>query len=226
MPKTTPLHEALESTRRHFIGRAALSVAGLAVAAPACVPGPAGDDEESAGSGGPPPGDGTGPDSCDITPANIEGPFWREDAPLRHELNVLDDVGTVLHLSGRVFGPDCDEPLVGALVDIWHCGPHGDYDNETWEFEFRGQVSTDEDGHWWCETLFPGRYLNGAEFRPAHVHFKVSADGHTPLTTQLYFEGDEFLEDDPWALPSLTTRPEEQGDGSLEVQFDFVLEES
>ena len=33
-------------------------------------------------------------------------------------------------------------------------------------------------------------------FRPAHVHFKVTAEGQAPLVTQMYFAGDEWLHDD------------------------------
>ena len=44
-----------------------------------------------------------------------------------------------------------------------------------------------------------GRLLNALgrhSWRPAHIHVKVSADGYQPLTTQLYFRGDEFLDSD------------------------------
>ena len=44
-----------------------------------------------------------------------------------------------------------------------------------------------------------GRLLNGLgrhPWRPAHIHVKISADGYQPLTTQLYFQGDELLNSD------------------------------
>jgi protocatechuate 3,4-dioxygenase beta subunit len=44
-----------------------------------------------------------------------------------------------------------------------------------------------------------GRYLDAVgqhPWRPAHIHFKVSADGHRPLVTQLFFAGDPYLEGD------------------------------
>ena len=46
--------------------------------------------------------------------------------------------------------------------------------------------------------MLPGRYLNGAQYRPAHVHVKVSAAGHVPLTTQLYFPDDPYNAIDPF----------------------------
>ncbi len=38
----------------------------------------------------------------------------------------------------------------------------------------------------------PGRH----PYRPAHIHFQVSADGYTPVTTELYLEGDPYLDSD------------------------------
>jgi len=33
-------------------------------------------------------------------------------------------------------------------------------------------------------------------WRPAHLHFKIGADQYKPLTTQLYFADDPYLESD------------------------------
>jgi hypothetical protein len=33
-------------------------------------------------------------------------------------------------------------------------------------------------------------------YRPAHIHFRVSADGYVPLTTELYLEGDHYIDSD------------------------------
>ena len=32
--------------------------------------------------------------------------------------------------------------------------------------------------------------------RPAHMHFTIGADGYKPLTTELYFAGDPYLDSD------------------------------
>jgi protocatechuate 3,4-dioxygenase beta subunit len=47
-------------------------------------------------------------------------------------------------------------------------------------------------------------------FRPAHIHFMISAPGYRTLVTHLFFEGDEFLESDAvfGVKPSLVVRPE------------------
>ena len=41
--------------------------------------------------------------------------------------------------------------------------------------------------------------LNGGTYRPSHVHFKITASSHKELVTQLYFEGDPYINADPWA---------------------------
>ncbi len=48
-------------------------------------------------------------------------------------------------------------------------------------------------------TIIPGRYLNGSTYRPSHIHFRITAPGHTELVSQVYFAEDPFIDDDPWA---------------------------
>ncbi len=50
------------------------------------------------------------------------------------------------------------------------------------------------------QTILPGKYLNGAQFRPRHIHFRVSGEGSPILTTPLYFEGDNSIPIDPRAF--------------------------
>ena len=38
--------------------------------------------------------------------------------------------------------------------------------------------------------------LGRHSWRPAHLHFKIDADGYQPLTTQLYFAGNPYLASD------------------------------
>jgi catechol 1,2-dioxygenase len=61
-------------------------------------------------------------------------------------------------------------------------------------------------------------------FRPAHIHFIISAPGYRTLITHLFFEGDEFLESDAvfGVKPSLVVRPELQ-DGTSTVEYNFGL---
>jgi protocatechuate 3,4-dioxygenase beta subunit len=127
--------------------------------------------------------------------------------------------GTRLALEGRVLDADC-APLAGATVDLWQADADGAYDLEG--FALRGQVTTDAEGRYAFSTIVPGHYLNGSQYRPAHIHVKVGADGHALLTTQLYFEGDPYNDIDPFIKDSLVMTPLEE-EGGLRATFDFVL---
>ena len=63
-------------------------------------------------------------------------------------------------------------------------------------------------------------------WRPAHLHLIVGAPGHRAITTQLYFRGGEWLDSDvaEAVKPELILDPQEQGDGTRTVTYDFVLE--
>lgn len=201
------------TSRRAFLGQLA---AVAPVAAVGCAR-PTPDAPEAAG-------DVADSAACDVTPENILGPFFREGAPERADLNPTGEAGTPLRVTGRVFGgPDCATPLGDAAIDLWHAGPDGRYDNDSADYRFRGRVRTGPDGAYAFTTLLPGRYLNGPTYRPRHVHYKVAAVGHAELVTQLYFEGDPYLEEDPFDLPDLIVALADDGDGGLAAVFDVVL---
>jgi protocatechuate 3,4-dioxygenase beta subunit len=153
------------------------------------------------------------------TAANIEGPFFRPGAPLRDVLAGDGVPGARLHLSCRVMSVGC-APVRGARVEVWHADHQGAYDNRG--FDFRATLVSDGDGAFDLETIVPGRYLNGSRYRPAHIHVKIHAAGHAPLTTQLYFAGDPYNEGDPFIDPSLIMTLGQTGAGSA-AAFDFVL---
>ena len=203
-------------TRRGFLGRA---TAALGLVAAGSMSGCA---TRGAG-GGAASGGGTDPGPCVTTGEDILGPFHRDDAPFRQDLNPGDVDGTPLIIEGRVFSEDCTTPLANAVVDVWHCTPDGDYDNDTSAFELRGRIRTDASGYYVFSTVQPGRYLNGAELRPMHIHYRVEAEDHVELVTQLYFAGDEFIDSDPWATEERAVPLTDDGDGGLVGTFDIVL---
>ncbi|MFT5686241.1 MAG: protocatechuate 3,4-dioxygenase beta subunit [Myxococcota bacterium] len=143
------------------------------------------------------------PDDCPVTADDIEGPYYLADAPERADLDLHGDDGTPVTLSGRVFDGDCGTPIAGAIVELWHADPGGKYDDSD-EMRYRAMVSTDSDGGYSVATLLPGRYLNGRVLRPRHIHVKVfDATGSERLTTQLYFEGDPYVDCDGFVNTSL-----------------------
>ena len=177
-----------------------------------------------AGAGGSAGETGTGgapPTTCGQTTApNIEGPFFKVDSPERANLREANTTGTLLTISGTVYDESC-QPVAGALLDFWQADENGGYDTLT--YVYRGHQYTDSEGRYSLETIVPGRYLNGATYRPAHVHVKAAGQGTLTLTTQLYFEGDPYNEGDPFIVPSLIMALEETAPGSLVASFDFVL---
>ena len=161
----------------------------------------------------------TAPTCANPTADNIEGPFYKRGAPSRATLVKDADLGERFELAGSVRGTDC-KPLANAVLDIWHADAKGGYDNDGWGM--RGTIATDAHGRFTLRTIIPGRYLNGRRFRPAHIHVKVRAKGHSELTTQLYFDGDPYIEGDPFVVSSLIMLHKK--DGSLRrAAFNFVV---
>jgi catechol 1,2-dioxygenase len=162
------------------------------------------------------------PDACEPTMEQIEGPFYRAGAPERSDLNASGQAGTRLTIVGTVFGAGCAAGLTGATVEVWQADDKGSYDNESDDFDFRATVPVADDGSYAFETLLPGTYLNGSQYRPRHIHFLVTAPGHQSLITQLYFCGDPYLADDPFQDASLVIALDDDG-GDLSGRFDVVL---
>ena len=166
--------------------------------------------------------------ACAETHDNIEGPYYRAGAPSRWDISDPGMKGTPLEITGRVTGADCATALRGARLDVWQANASGHYDNDGSfgdpgsRFMLRGVLTTDADGRYRVKTIVPGRYLNGPQYRPAHVHMKVHADGFAPLTTQLYFPGDPYNDVDPFIHPSLIMTVA-RADDRLRASFDFVL---
>lgn len=178
---------------------------------------------------------------CQLTEFEIVGPFYRFGAPFRSQLAGRDEPGDRLILTGTVFSSDCRTPLPGALIEVWQANHAGLYDTtkpgnftEASTFQLRGMLYTDDKGQYEIETIVPGRYpippnLPGLEkytglTRPAHIHFRVMESLHVPVTTQLYFKGDPFIANDPWAghKPSLAVNLKQEGKLRRGV-FDIVL---
>lgn len=115
---------------------------------------------------------------CSPTPADSEGPFYKPGAPMKAS------VGKGYYLSGAVkSAKDCSD-IPGARIEFWLAGPSGTYDDE-----HRAMLLTDPAGRYVFESNFPPEYTDtDFNYRPPHLHIRVTADGFKPLVTQHYPE--------------------------------------
>ena len=134
------------------------------------------------------------------TTTDILGPFYRPGAPVRININPSGFSGEVLHLSGSVFKEDGKTPFKNGLIEIWQCDHDQNYDNISDDFKYRGVQKTGTDGKYHFITTQPVAYPikpGSTIMRPAHIHMRISGDGQQDLITQIYFKGDQYIEDDP-----------------------------
>jgi len=149
------------------------------------------------------------------TESTVFGPFHREGAPempAGGNIAPRDGRGTPTFVSGRVLDP-AGRPIGGALLDVWQADSSGRYDSQyadSDDLHLRGRFRTDADGRYLVRTIRPvhytipddgpvGRMLRATgrhAWRPAHIHFVVSADGYEPVTTHIFDDNDPYLDSD------------------------------
>ena len=148
------------------------------------------------------------------TESNVEGPVYLADVPERNMGDRLgiDRDGNTLFLSGRVLDLN-NKPIANALLDVWQSNSKGLYDLQDAsqaKGNFRGRFKTNSDGSYAFETVVPIGYsvpssgpcgemlqlLGRHTQRAGHIHFKLSAEGYIPLTTQIHIDGDPHLDSD------------------------------
>jgi catechol 1,2-dioxygenase len=174
------------------------------------------------------------PEKWQPTEDNILGPYYRSGAPFRGKVTPPLEPGTVLLISGRVWGFDTKKPLVRSVLDIWQANAKGRYDNDDPRnppardvFRNRTRLVTDDNGYYEYETVHPGPYKIGPDaWRPSHIHYLVRHTGYKALVTQLYFKGDPHNKTDEFIKDSLIieVRQQKAGDVVYEIgTFDIVL---
>ncbi len=142
----------------------------------------------------------------------LDGPFHKDNAPNRVNLASEFEPGQRIRIQGIV--SHCRGPMEGINLDIWGATASGCYEsflgcpdlpNHPDAFRLRGQMRTDVEGKYSFETVLPGAYLNGAKYRPRHIHIIITLPypiltpqlGDTNrLITQLYFTGDPYIAGD------------------------------
>jgi catechol 1,2-dioxygenase len=177
----------------------------------------------------------------------IEGPYYIPGAPeFRSEATLPmrdDEKGTAFVFQGTVTDLERN-PIQNAQVELWHADDDGYYSQfapDIPEWNLRGTILTGADGRFTFHTIKPAPYQIPTDgscgalvraagwhpWRPAHLHLKVSAEGKQLVTTQLYFDGGEYIEDDvaQAVKPQLVLRPTPAVSGrGEEVTHDFALD--
>jgi hydroxyquinol 1,2-dioxygenase len=152
----------------------------------------------------------------ELTEATVEGPFHVIASPGREfgaDINVSGQPGEPCVVSGRVLDED-GTPVPGASVDVWQADAEGCYDvqrpGQMSHGDLRGLFSTDAEGRYRFRTIVPRHYPIPAdgpvgkmlrqtgrhEFRPAHIHFEVSAPGRHTVTTHVFVKDSPYLDSD------------------------------
>ena len=149
-----------------------------------------------------------------ITESTVLGPFYVEGAPERANGTDISAglAGVPLLVEASVAGRG-NQPLPGAIVDVWHSDDEGFYDVQRPDRPgpaLRARFHADAAGRVRFWTIQPRSYpvpVDGPAgemlratgrhaFRPAHVHFRLAAPGHATLVTHIFVAGDAYLDSD------------------------------
>ena len=149
------------------------------------------------------------------TESTVFGPFHREGAPELPpggDMVSVDRGGMPTIISGRVVDLN-GAPIANALLDVWQAAADGLYDvqdSSLSKTNMRGKFRTDAEGRYLVKSTRPVPYSipadgpvgqmleasNRSPWRPAHVHFVVSAEGYLPVTTHIFDSASPYLDDD------------------------------
>ena len=140
------------------------------------------------------------PEREPLTVQTTEGPFFLAGMANREDITE-GFAGIPLELGFRVVDEQ-GKPQHGAIVDVWHCDANGVYSGFAGQGDdlsisavgksfLRGRQTTNASGDVLFRTIYPGWYAG----RTTHIHFKVSYDTRTALTTQFFLPDSlsEFL---------------------------------
>ena len=149
------------------------------------------------------------------TMANLLGPFWRLNSPATESGGSIvrsPTPGPTLFVDVLVRDREA-RPIAGVEIDIWQSSPEGLYDiqdDSQVDMNLRGKFTSGPDGRFSFRTVLPAGYpipitgpvgemlkgLGRHNMRPAHLHFLAFKTGYKTLVSQIYVDGDRYLEDD------------------------------
>ncbi|WP_299138425.1 dioxygenase [uncultured Tateyamaria sp.] len=148
------------------------------------------------------------------TSSSVLGPFHSVGAPhlpVGGDLKKDNEGATVL-VEGVVKGTD-GQQIEGAVIELWQTAENGLYysqDTGQGDFNLCCSMTTGTDGRYAMTTVKPAPYkvpddgpvgelfrATGREpWRPSHLHFIVQAEGYRALVTEVFANGDPYLDQD------------------------------
>lgn len=188
------------------------------------------------------------------TEATVFGPFHVKNAP-RLELgsNMSEDVKGISWFVGGVIKDMHGNAIPNAEIEVWQADGEGFYDVQKEylnEHQGRAVFHADNNGKYYFQTIVPEAYpiphdgpvgkmleaLNRHPWRPAHLHFMITAPGYERLVTHVFKEDGEYLDSDAvfgvrtsliaeWIKHENTIAPngEYQANPFYTLDFDFIL---
>lgn len=180
------------------------------------------------------------------TENTVLGPFHVAESPQREmgACITLDGKGESCVFEGRVLDLQ-GNPVAGARLDVWSDNPDGFYDVQQPgvqpKWNNRGIFTTGADGAYRFIGIKPVSYpipddgpvgkmlaaLGRHPYRPAHMHFIVTAPGFEKIVTHTFVGDDAYLKSDAvFGVKETLVAPFERvSDGSTRWRsaFDFVL---
>ena len=147
--------------------------------------------------------------------STVLGPFHVDGAPeLAMGADIcLDQKGEPMLVRGRIIDIK-GNPINAAKIDVWQANDEGFYDVQQQgiqpEFNLRGVFRTGSNGAYWFRGVKPRYYpipddgpvgqmlqaLGRHPYRPAHLHYIITASGFAPLTTHIFDPDDKYIHSD------------------------------
>jgi protocatechuate 3,4-dioxygenase beta subunit len=180
------------------------------------------------------------------TENTVFGPFHVDGAPERGmgASISLDGKGESCLYEGRVIDLH-GEPIEGARIDVWSDNAEGFYDVQQPDIQpkwnNRGIFTTGKDGTYSFIGIKPVSYpipddgpvgqmlnhLGRHPYRPAHMHYLVTAEGYQKVVTHTFVGDDPYLASDTvFGVKETLVAPFERVNNGKTVwrsPFDFVL---
>ncbi len=180
------------------------------------------------------------------TENTVFGPFHVEGAPVRQmgENICLDGKGEACEFVGKVIDLH-GNPIEGACIDVWSDNAEGFYDVQQPgiqpKWNNRGRFITAKDGAYRFRGIKPTSYpipndgpvgkmlghMGRHPYRPAHMHFLITAPGYQKVVTHTFVGDGAYLESDAvFGVKRSLVAPFERiegGETPWRSPFDFVL---